>query len=187
MPESEFVLQPMFGVLTLKRYARETLQTRPTLPVVLKYSEVGPPTDIPGALWVALNGVITIPAIVQFAQTNNLLQKHGRGPKVHAELHGKFVRADFRRNMQRFERPTDNPDDWPDLVVVFHRLACMFILKLLLGLPDENRNGEEVAQAIGDLALFANEFVKADRPMLDHLSMIAAFLPEWELDNHSNL
>lgn len=185
--EIMLILKPTSTVRTLKPYRRETLRTRPTLPVVVKASDVAPLRDAAEKLWTALQDAITVPAIVQFAQINNLLQKHGLLPKAHNWLHTKFLRLEIREAMERLQQRMADAGDRPDLTVVFHRLTCLFILKLLLGVRNENMSGAETAETIGDLALLGNEFTKRDHAMSDHLATIAAFLPEWEIENRTNV
>lgn len=178
------ITRPHVRIHTLRPYTRETLRTRPNLPVVLMYSDVTGDNAFLDRYLERLDETRLEAGVVQFAQINNLLFEQSMDERIHAHLRQTFVNPTHYAGINRVAAGLARDGDPPDTLFVFHRLCALFNIKMLLGRSEETGVPENLDNTlIGDLALLTNDIVKLDEPGGDQLSTIVMFLPEWELDN----
>jgi hypothetical protein len=85
------ITRPRVQIHTLRPYTRETLRTRPNLPVVLMYSDVTGDSAFIDRYLARLDETRLEAGVFQFAQINNLLFEQTMNERIHARLRQTFV------------------------------------------------------------------------------------------------
>jgi hypothetical protein len=124
-------------------------------------------------------------AVLHLAAINIALAEDKASPDLQEFLSERYLGANRRASLVAWARQ-HGEEGGPDLRVLFHRGGILAALKALLAFGRPADPGNFELDAIGDLALIANERVAGGgEPQVDvDLWVLAAtFLPSWELYN----
>jgi hypothetical protein len=173
---------PRPAIVTLVPYKRELVSPAPRMQVFWTYSELVPPItteQLAEVYFAALSRAEIVSMLKKLATVNNmLLNQDGRGSGLHDNLNRDLVGAERRKEMGR--QRAEQREHEPAMRVVFHRLAVLLNMKLLLGLRD---HGSETTNDIaGEIALLANNFI-SEESYESNQDLILEALPTWEISN----
>lgn len=168
-------------IITLVPYKRDLVSPAPRMGVYWRYSELTTP-DKPLSILYLDKLTYHEPGkmLTTLAEFNNLLLvEPAFSPAVHEHLNQRLVREEFQREIAR--RAAEGRGRDPRRIV-FHRVALLLNMKLILGLAGRETYQPEDDLIFGDIALLANDFISED-VYENNRDLILESLPTWEIHN----
>lgn len=173
-------------------YRWEKIRTGPQFSVYWTYSELAPTSDnLKNKYIETLSKVEPIALLKTLAVINNtLITEKAIDPLLHRDLESQLLRKDL---LDAAVNPqVEDVKEKPDLRPVFHRSGLLLNMKLALGLSGTYQPKEDVFKDphfIGDLCLFANEFLREETESeeMNNEEFILEFVANWDTNNFRDI